>query len=101
MAVPLSWAKFSKAFPVWTAHTPFSKLMLASEGWLEIGSYYGNITNYLLSAEPDSRLWMCSSQAFRLTFKLSCFKGLRAVITGHSKGPASLGGALATALGSA
>lgn len=25
-----------------------------------------------------------------LTFKLSCFKDLRAVITGHSKGPASL-----------
>lgn len=25
-----------------------------------------------------------------LTFKLSCFKDLRAVITGHSEGPASL-----------
>lgn len=25
-----------------------------------------------------------------MTFKLSCFKDLRAVITGHSKGPASL-----------
>lgn len=52
MAVLLSRVKFSKALPVWTAHTPFSELMLASEGWLEIGSGYSNITNHLLSAEP-------------------------------------------------
>lgn len=53
MAVLLSRAKFSKkAFPVWAAHTPFSELMPAREGWAEIGSCYSNITNHLLSAEP-------------------------------------------------